>query len=174
MSALSSSPAQGAQPRGSGPPLGLGPALRFPSPLPPSPGERWAPPADVCAASAVQAFHNTDTESESSLTSAILLLGAWASHPGWPRLEGARDLPHPTETLFSPYGRDLGRWLPPAGCRTHPAPAIGAQQEPGQPCPHYGPCSATIAYRHYLFYLICKYRKDVLLFIWSLHLYILF
>lgn len=119
-------------------------------------------------------FTTLTPKAKSSLTSAIPLLGAWPSHLGWPRSEGARDLPDPTETLFSPYGGDLGRWLPPTGCRMCAAPAAGAQHEPGQPCPHYGPCSATIAYRRYLFYLICKYRKDVVLFIWSVHLYILF
>lgn len=111
-------------------------------------------------------FTTHTPKAKGSLTSAILLLGAWSFFTG--REQGTfLTLQRP----FSPYGRDPGRWLPLTGCRTR---ATQAQHEPGQPCPHYGPCSATIAYRCYLFYLICKYRKDVVLFIWSIHLYIPF
>lgn len=49
---------------------------------------------------------------------------------------------------------------------------LQAQHEPGQSYPHYGLCSATLGYRHYLLHFICKYRKDVL-FIWSICLFIL-
>lgn len=49
---------------------------------------------------------------------------------------------------------------------------LRAQHEPGQSYPHYGLRSAAVGHRHYLLHLSCKYRKDVVLFIWSTCLFV--
>lgn len=108
-------------------------------------------------------FTTLTPKAKRSLTSGILLLGAGSCHPGLAGTERGTFL-----TLQRPHGTDLGCWPPPTACRVLQQPPRALRQ-PGQPCPFYGLCSPTVAYRHYLFYLICKYTKDVVLFIWSIH-----
>lgn len=108
-------------------------------------------------------FTTLTPKAKRSLTSGILLLGAGSCHPGLAGTERGTFL-----TLQRPHGTDLGCWPPPTACRVLQQPPRALRQ-PGQPCPLYGLCSPTVAYRHYLFYLICKYTKDVVLFIWSIH-----
>lgn len=154
LSALLSNPA-----RGAGPPLKPGVVCASTSPFP--------GPAGLLLMSTLvmpsQPFATLTRRTDVRLTSAPC---CWQ--------HGTPALPDPTRTdpeTFLTLQRPLSiqpLWESPrAGFGMH----LRAQHEPGQP--HYGLCSATAGHRRYLLRFICKYRKDVMLFVWSVCLLIL-